>query len=57
MNSNEMNMLMEDKEIWIDIKNSNGEYKVSQFGNLKSFKKYKQGINLEGHLKCQFDYK
>jgi hypothetical protein len=29
-----LEMMMEDKEIWVDIKNSN--YKVSQFGNIKS---------------------
>lgn len=46
MDLNTLQMLMEDKEIWIHIKGSNGLYQISQFGNIKSFKQDKQNGNL-----------
>lgn len=48
---------MEDKELWVDVKDSNGQYKVSQFGNVKSFRQDKiNGKILEGSLKNKDTY-
>ena len=57
MKFNKNMMIMEDKELWIDVKNSNGQYKVSQFGNVKSFRQDKiNGKILEGSLKNKNTY-
>jgi hypothetical protein len=48
---------MEDKELWVDVKDSNGDYKVSQFGNVKSFRQNKiNGKILQGSLKNKNTY-
>ena len=49
-------MMMEDKEIWVDIEKSNGSYKISPYGIIKSFNIYKDGKILTGSLKNNNSY-
>ena len=52
MNQSEINemtrMMGEDKEIWVDINGYDGNYKISQYGNLKSFKYSTSGNMMNG---------
>lgn len=45
-----LNMMCEDKEIWVDIKETDGLYQVSQYGNVRSWNKNGWGIRSEPNL-------
>lgn len=47
---------MIEQEIWADVSGYNGKYKVSNFGNVKSFSRWGKGRNLSQHLTSKNRY-